>query len=80
MSRLRSALIVVFLSACGRSAAQQAADVAQEVRSWEATVRLAAAAQARGAVPSGFAAQVRLAAAAGGTAAEAKLRKATTRP
>jgi hypothetical protein len=77
MSRLRSALVVVFLTACGRSAAQQAAQAAQELHSWEATLRLAEAQQRRGAIPPGFAAQVRRAGAAGRTAAEAKLRKAT---
>lgn len=77
MSRLRSALVVVLLSACGRSATQQVAQATQELRSWDATVRLTEAEEGRGAIPPGFAAQVRRAAAAGRTAAEAKLRKAT---
>jgi hypothetical protein len=76
MSRLRIALVVVILSACGRSAAQRAADATQELRSWESTARLADRARSRGAIPAGFAEQLRRADAEGRAAAEAKLRKA----
>ena len=79
MSPLRIALMVVILPACARSPSHQAADAIQELRSWDSTARLANAARARGAIPAGFAEQVRRAEAEGRAAAEAKLRKATAR-
>jgi hypothetical protein len=69
--------VVIILSACGGSAAHEAADARRQLRSWQSTARLVDAAEARGAIPSGFAAQVRRADADARTAAEAKLRKAT---
>jgi hypothetical protein len=79
MARLRIALAVVILSGCGRSAAKQAADATQEIRSWDATARLTNTEGARGAIPPGFLEQVRRAEAQGRAAAEAKLRKASAR-
>lgn len=76
MSRLRIALVVVILPACGRSPAQKAAQAKQELRSWESTARLADSARALGAIPAGFAEQLRRADAEARAAAEAKLRKA----
>lgn len=76
MSRLHIALVVVTLSACGHSAEHQAAQAKQELRSWESTARLADSAQARGAIPAGFAEQLRRADAEARAAAEVKLRKA----
>jgi hypothetical protein len=75
MARLHIALAVVILSGCGRSAAEQAADATQEIRSWDATARLANTEGARGAIPPGFVEQVRRAEAQRRAAAEAKLRK-----
>jgi hypothetical protein len=71
--------MVVFLPACGRSPAHSAADATQELRSWDSTARLADAARAQGAIPAGFAQQVRRAEAEGRAAAEAKLRKTAAR-
>jgi len=76
MSRLRIALVVVILSACARSASHQAEEARQQLRSWGATARLANTAQSRGAIPAGFAEQVRQAEAEARAQAEAKLRKA----
>lgn len=76
MSRLRIALVVVIVSACGRSAAHEAADATQELRSWQSTARLADAERARGAIPTEFAEQVRRAESEARAAAAAKLRKA----
>ena len=79
MARLRIALMVVLLPACGRSPSHEAADAAQELRSWDSTARLVNTARMRGAIPAGFAEQVGQAAAEGRAAAEAKLRKAAGR-
>jgi hypothetical protein len=78
MARLRIALVVV-LAGCGPSAARQAADASQELSSWDSTARLVNTAQAQGAIPAGFAEQVRRAEAEARAAAEAKLRKAAAR-
>jgi len=77
MSRLRIALVAVILSACGRSAAHEAADAKQELSSWQSTARLANTERAQGAIPAEFAEQVRRADSEARAAAEAKLRKAT---
>lgn len=77
VSRPCTALVVIALSACGGSAAHEAADARRQLRSWQSTARLVDAAQAQGAIPPGFAAQVRRADAEARAAAEAKLRKAT---
>jgi len=79
MSRLRIALVVGILAACGRSPAQEAADATQQLRSWDSTARLANTARQRGAIPAGFAEQVRHAEAEGRAAAEARLRAAAAR-
>ena len=76
MSRLRIALVVMFLSACGHSAAREAADATRELSSWQSTARLTSTAEARGAIPTEFAQQVRRAEAEARAAAQAKLRKA----
>jgi hypothetical protein len=79
MARLRIALMVVLLPACGPSPSRQAADATHELRSWDSTARLANTARARGAIPAGFAEQVRRAEGEGRATAEAKLRKAAAR-
>ncbi len=56
---------------CGGSARQ--AEAARTVRSWDATVRLLERAEGSGAVPAGFARQVREAASQGRTRAQARL-------
>jgi hypothetical protein len=67
----------VLLTACGRSAADQARQAAAEVRSWDATLDLVARQRASGSLPQQFAQQVRRRALEGRAQAEAKRRKAS---
>jgi hypothetical protein len=70
---------IVPLGGCAKSPADQAREAAITVASWEATVRLLEAQEARGVVPRVYAGQVRRAAEEARSNAAAKLRKAGSR-
>ena len=72
-------LASVMLAACGRSSAKQTQDASEALRSWSATVKLVEDVRVRGAVPDGFAHQVRRAAVEERAKAEAALREARSR-
>jgi hypothetical protein len=70
---------LVPLSGCGKSPADKAREAMTTLASWEATVRLLEAQEARGVVPRVYARQVRRAAEEERTQAAAKLRTAGSR-
>jgi hypothetical protein len=67
-------LALLALASCGRSAESQAREARATLRSWDATLELTERERARGAIPDGFAAQVRRAADEERRKAEAQLR------
>jgi hypothetical protein len=69
-------MIVLGLTACGRSPAAEADEARTRLRSWDATMELLERERASGAVPEQFAEQVRRAADQERRKAEAQLRKA----
>jgi hypothetical protein len=70
---------IVALSGCGKSPADQAREAKTAIASWEATLRLLEAQEARGVVPRVYASQVLRAAEEERAQAAAKLRKAGSR-
>ena len=67
---------IVALGGCGKSSADKARDAAATLTSWDATLRLLEAQEARGAVPRVYAQQVRRAAEEARSKAKAKLQQA----
>jgi hypothetical protein len=69
-------VVFLALASCGRSAESKAREAQAQLRSWDATLELTEHERARGAIPEGFAAQVRRAGDEERPKLEAQLRKA----
>jgi hypothetical protein len=77
--RAHALLALLALASCGPSAESKAREARATLRSWDATLELTERERARGALPDGFAAQVRRAAEEERRKAEAQLRAAGER-